>query len=82
MRPVNFPGGPGANVDPWVVESLREIERASQENAFLIADAFKVANNTDLRTVDVSTVTLAGLANAFCTWISDMHKRGTKRAGG
>lgn len=85
MRRISF-GNPPVSVlqaEPamrFVLESLREIEKASLVgDAGEAADGFTLANFTELRTLDVGTATLTDVANVLATFLSDLKKRGQKR---
>jgi hypothetical protein len=85
MRRVSF-GNPPSNIlqaKPdmrFVLEALREIEKASAEaDAGQVADAFTLSNYTETRTLNAGAATLGDVANVLATFISDLQKRGTKR---
>jgi hypothetical protein len=85
MRRVSF-GSPPINIlraepaDRFVLEALREIEKASAEaDVGQVADAFTLSNFTATRTLDAATATASDVANVLATFISDLQKRGTKR---
>jgi hypothetical protein len=64
----------------FVLEALREIEKASAEaDAGQVADAFTLSNFTETRTFDAGAATLADVRNVVATFIFDLQKRGTKR---
>jgi hypothetical protein len=63
----------------WLVQAVAEIENASREGVFNVADAFTIENFTETRTLDASTATVADLANFVATFIDDLQKRGSKR---
>jgi hypothetical protein len=82
MRPVSLSASQGQSFEDWVRASLREIEDASQQDALLIADDFTVGTFTELRALpNTGTVTAAQVGNFLATFINDMHKRGSRRAG-
>jgi hypothetical protein len=77
-------GGPqamtGQGFDTWVLGALRQIERASLEDATLIADAFAITGTfTETRTLNVTTPTTANIAAVLATFLDDLKKRGAKR---
>lgn len=85
MRRVSF-GNPHVNIlqaSPdmrFVLESLREIEKASAEgDAGQVADAYTLSNFTETRTLDASTATATDVADVLATFIFDLQKRGSKR---
>lgn len=83
MRPVSL-GRPNVSNDPeafrrWVLGAFAEIERASVEDAFVVADDFTVSNHTEKRTLNAATATTADIANVLCTLIEDLQNRGMKR---
>lgn len=78
MREI-FLGAPPATLDPWLTQTLREIENASREGVFAIIDGFTVTGFTPTRTLDVSTATNADFMNFVATMIDDLQKRGPKR---
>lgn len=64
----------------WATEALREIERASYEEAVEVADAFTITGTlTETRDLDVSTPTAQNIADVLATFINDLKKRGTNR---
>lgn len=84
------PGGPAAaadygyGVDPgwgeWVTKSLREIEKATVDDAEAVIGEFTIAEGfTETRTLDAATATLTDLANFVATLVSDIKKKGQKR---
>lgn len=84
MRPVSL-GRPAVGNNPelfrrWLLESLAEIERASQEDLAIIAKDFSVSGHTPTRTLDAGTATTTDIANVLCTFIADLQKRGMKRS--
>lgn len=83
MRPVSL-GRPNVSNDPetfrrWVLGAFAEIERASNEDAFVVADDFTVTGHTATRTLDAATATATDVANVLCTFIEDLQNRGMKR---
>lgn len=84
MRPVSL-GRPNVSNDPevfrrWVLGAFAELERASVEDAIVVADDFSVTGHTPTRTIDASTATTAEIANVLCTLIEDLQNRGMKRS--
>ena len=66
--------------DRFVLEGLREIERASFENdTSEIADGYTLSNFIETRTLDVSTATLTDVKNVLATLLFDMQNRGVKK---
>lgn len=83
MRPVSL--GRPSTQDPdafrrWALTAFAEIERASVDDAFVVADDFAVSGHTPTRTLDASTATTADIANVLCTLIEDLQNRGMKRS--
>lgn len=83
MRPI-FIGKPHMPDDPkafreWAMQALSEIENASQDDVAALAKDFTVSGHTATRTIDAGTATLSDIANAFCTFLEDLQKRGMKR---
>lgn len=84
MRPVAF-GNPPASSDleafrKWVMDALREIERASHEDVGAVADDMTIVQTfTPTRTLDVTAGGLPTLENFVATFVDDMKKRGQKR---
>jgi hypothetical protein len=78
MRPVTF-GYPLGDFTQYVMDSLREIENASNEGVFAVADGFTVSNFTVTRTLNAGTATTADIANFLATLIDDLQKRGPNR---
>lgn len=63
-----------------IATSLREIERASQEERFVdIADAYTVTNYTPSRTLDATTATATQVAHFLATLIQDLKAGQVKR---
>lgn len=82
MRPVNLIGSPSGNPSEWFEDALREIERASQEaDVGQIADAYTIAHPpaSPVRTLDVSTASLADLVAFVATLVLDLKARGVSR---
>jgi methylphosphotriester-DNA--protein-cysteine methyltransferase len=83
-------GTPPKDIDgkvEWIIRALRNIENASNEtDVFNIADAFTLSNVTSTRTLDADTTAspietvVQMLADVLGTFISDLKKRGSKRA--
>ena len=67
------------NVLQWLTEAMAEVERASQDDATEVFDAYTVTNFTETRTLDATAATLANVANFLCTLLDDLKNRGTKR---
>jgi hypothetical protein len=66
----------------WVMEALREIERASFEDAIEVADAYTFVLPdpfTETRELDVETPSTANIAAVLATFIQDLQRRGTTR---
>lgn len=81
MRQIVFLGAPipGRETD-WIMEALREIERASAEENYSVTDAFTVLNLGDpVRTLDVATATATDVAKVLGTLLQDMKRRGATR---
>lgn len=65
----------------WMMDSLREIERASIEDIETVVGELDVTGTvTETRTLDVDTATATDIANFLATFISDVKKRGQKRS--
>lgn len=84
MRPVSF-GSPPPVKDAerfatWVKDCMSEIDRASNEQAEAVADAYAPSNYTATRTLDAGTATATDVANVICTFLDDLKNRGTKRS--
>lgn len=84
MRPVSF-GSPPPVKDAerfaqWVKDCMSEIDRASNEQAEAVADAYTPSNYTATRTLDAGTATATDVANVICTFLDDLKNRGTKRS--
>lgn len=82
MRPV-YLGGPIGDDDrlalQWVLDALREIENASQDDLADVFAGYTVTNFTETRTLDATAATLIDVKNVFCTLIDDLKNRGTRR---
>jgi hypothetical protein len=65
--------------EQWVKEAFTTIERAAKDDVTTIAKDFAVTGHTATRTINAGTATTADLANALCTFIEDLQKRGMKR---
>lgn len=64
-----------------IVRALRQIEEASNDDINTVADGYTLTGTlTDSRTIHVTTGTLAELLQFVGTLISDLKKRGAKRA--
>lgn len=79
MRPVNL-GTPPINADTetkldWVIQSLQEIERASQQQNEAFFDEFTADNVTESRSFDADTATVAQLSDVVGTLIDDIKNR-------
>lgn len=75
-----MPSEPAAAV-AWLEMAIREIERASVEEAQEIADKFTVQNLvTKTYTLNVATATTADIAAVLGTFLEDMKRRGPSRA--
>ena len=75
---------PGASVDQkinWIMQSLRTIELASQqEEVARIADSYTATGTpTVTRDINVSSPTLANAVAVLATLLDDIRKRGTRR---
>lgn len=79
MRRVALGSPSAGNFHEWVLQALKQIERASFEDIAEVADAYTVTNLTPTRTLDVSTATTADIAAVLGTFITDMKNRGVKR---
>lgn len=84
MRPVNFGLAPPTKEPErfaqWVKDCMSEIDRASNEQAEAVADAYAPSNYTATRTLDAATASAADIANVLCTFLDDLKNRGTKRS--
>lgn len=80
MRPLSL-GSPIKDGDlRWIMDALREIERASYEDIAEVADAFAVTGSlTETRTLDVGSPTAANIAAVLGTLLADLKRRGTKK---
>lgn len=83
MRPVSL-GRPNTQ-DPdafrrWALAAFAEIERASVDDSFVVADDFTVSNHTPTRTLNAATATTSDIANVLCTLLEDLQNRGMKRS--
>lgn len=88
MKPVSLPGRPGrdatiaAKVD-WLMAAVDKLALASRTaDPNQMADAYTTSHVTTTRTLDVSTATLADVANVLGTVLQDMHRRGIHRGTG
>lgn len=80
MREI-YLGAPTSSLDPWLIQTLREIENASREGVFAIVDNYTVTGTfTPTRTLDADTATTADVIAFIATLIDDLQKRGSKRA--
>lgn len=89
IRKYNF-GQPPADVAgkvEWIIRALRQIETFSNEpTAFTVADNFEVTDYTAERALsgDLGAQTtdeaLQSVLNVVATFLSDLKKRGPKRA--
>ena len=66
--------GNEAKID-WIIQSLQEIERASQVNNDILFDAFDLSNVTEVRSLDADSTTLAEVADLLGTLIADFKDR-------
>jgi hypothetical protein len=64
----------------WLLQSLREIQEASESDTAEVARDFTVSNFTETRSLDAGAATLADLKNVVATLIYDMQRRGSKRS--
>ncbi len=80
MKPLNFGYPTRGRELEWVMNCLRQIEQASQEEPERHADAIAVTVDTESRTLDTATATAQDVARAFGTFIADQQKRGAFRA--
>jgi hypothetical protein len=71
---------PGEDPIEWMERAIREIERASLEDAMIVADSYTVSNFTESRSLSASTATTAQLANFVATFIYDLQRRSANRA--
>ncbi len=81
MRKLNLGTPPPRNTpewDNWIEQALHTIEQASFEETEEVADDFELSNVTTTRTLDPTTVTLQGLANAFGTFLQSLKSRGDR----
>jgi len=80
MRRVTFlKRGKFEDQEHYLQRALQDISDASLEDAIYIADGFTVTNFTPSRTLNAGTATATQVANAFCTFIDDLKKRGSRR---
>lgn len=84
MRPLLIPGGmpddPRQAIE-WLHERIREIEIASQEENYDIADSFIIENlPSKVYALDCATATPSDIAAVLGTLIMDMQRRGKARA--
>ena len=75
---------PGASVDQkinWIIQSLRTIELASQqEEVARIADSYTTTGTiTVTRDINVTSPTAANAVAVLATLLDDIRKRGTRR---
>lgn len=75
MRPINL--GMLGTSNP--AAAFQEIERASQEDALVYADAMEVTGFTETRTLDMATASATDIGNFLATFVSDCKKRGQNR---
>lgn len=75
---VNVPTDPKLR-NQWVEDCLRKIERATFDGAEQIADGYMLTNFTESRTLDATAPTAKQVADVLCTFINDLHKRGSSR---
>lgn len=72
---------PGMSTEQWIGEQLAKINEASQADvAAVCADAFTIANFSELRTLDSSTATLDEVRKALGTLIRFMQQRAPDRS--
>jgi hypothetical protein len=81
MRPISLLGAPiKGQENNWYMNALREIERASKEENYDVADKFIIENlTTPTYTLDVATATASDIAAVLGTLLNDMKKRGQNR---
>lgn len=68
---------------PWIINALRQIERASNEDSERIFDDFTITNLApinEVRTLDAVAATLPQLVAFVATMVSDLKKRGQNRS--
>lgn len=78
MRPVQLGQPVNDNDARWIQESLREIERSSQDETEAAFDDYTLSNVTETRTLDVSAATLTDLKNFVATMVLDIQRRGRR----
>jgi hypothetical protein len=80
MQELTLPTG----TEPADIQAaFRQLEEASRLHVGVIADGFTLANVTETRTIDPTTITDANtraFAHAVATLLSDIQKRGSTRA--
>ena len=81
MRPVSLLGAPmPGRENDWMMNALREFERASKEENYDVADKFTITGlTTPVYTLDVATATASDVAAVLGTLLMDMKKRGQNR---
>ncbi len=63
----------------WLLEFLRAVETASEQDLAVVANDFTLGDYTPTRTLDAPTATTEDVANVLCTLIADMRSFGMKR---
>lgn len=70
---------PEAKLD-WIIDAIRQIELASQEETTQIFDSYSFTDTlTETRTFDVSSATLSEIRSVLATLIDDHQRRGVNR---
>lgn len=86
MRRIHFHSAPPSDAQGkanWLVNAVREIEMASQEETSDVADKFTVTNAPagGVYTFDAATATLQDVRDVLATFLLDMKRRGATRGG-
>jgi hypothetical protein len=85
MRRLSF-GDPlpgSGSFERFVMEALREIERATVDDIEAVVSEFKVTGDyTESRTLDAESATLGDVRDFLATFVNDIKNRGQKRSYG
>lgn len=86
MKPFTLPNfPPNASIEQKlnaIIEALRDIERASNEDPVEVFDAYSSNDTaTVTREINVSSPSTSNLAAVLATLVADMQRRGVKRSG-
>ncbi len=79
IGPQPDPGDAQGTID-WLVQSIREIENASIDDAIAVADSYSTDTTfTTTRILNVSAPTVANIAAVLATFFTDLQKRGINK---